>query len=191
MRKLSFREAYICWEVGPGECKVKSCIWVVITCTISKSWGEGMNGLSTALLKSTLGYWWMASWTWVSNVPSQSRKPTISWAASKELWSAGRGRWSCPSSLHWRDLICSTASRCRVLSIVQYCSIQGTEHLRQEDRLRAGAVQAGEEKGRFPGDLIMTFRYLNGDCKKERYRHFSRIYCDRTRGNGFKLKREI
>lgn len=46
--------------------------------------------------KMTQGYWWMASWTWDSNMPLQLRKPTVSWAASKEAWPAGQGRWSCP-----------------------------------------------------------------------------------------------
>jgi len=32
---------------------------------------------------------------------SQTRKPTISLAASKEAWTAGQGRWPCPSTLHW------------------------------------------------------------------------------------------
>jgi len=46
----------------------------------------------------------------------QPRKPTVSWAASKEVWPAGEGRWSCPSTLCWWCLTCSTASRCGVLS---------------------------------------------------------------------------
>ena len=67
--------------------------------------------------KKDLGYWWMISWTSeVSNVTSQPRKPTVSWAAFKEVWSSGQGRWSCPSALHWWVLTWSTASRCGVLS---------------------------------------------------------------------------
>ena len=34
----------------------------------------------------------------------------------------------------------------------------------------------------------MTFLYLKGACKKEGDRDFSRVCCDRTKGNGFKLK---
>ena len=33
--------------------------------------------------------------------------------------------------------------------------------------------------------------YLNGGCKKEGERLFSRVCCDGTRGNGFKLEEEI
>ena len=74
-------------------------------------------GLSTALPKKTWG--WMGSWTWASNVPSQPRKPTLSLSASKAAWSAGRGRWSCPSAPCWWDLTYSTASRCGVLSTAE------------------------------------------------------------------------
>ena len=40
----------------------------------------------------------------------------------------------------------------------------------------------------FWGDLIATFQYLKGVCKKEGDRLLSRVCCDRTRENGFKLK---
>ena len=63
--------------------------------------------------------WWMGSWTWASNVPLQPRKPTVSWAASNEAWSAGQRRWSHPSTLHCWDLIWSAPSRSGVLSIGQ------------------------------------------------------------------------
>jgi len=36
--------------------------------------------------------WWLKSWTAVDNVHSQPRRPTASWAASKAVWPAGRGR---------------------------------------------------------------------------------------------------
>jgi len=34
----------------------------------------------------------------------------------------------------------------------------------------------------------VSFQYLKGTCKKDRAKHFSRVCCDSTRGNGFKLK---
>ena len=34
----------------------------------------------------------------------------------------------------------------------------------------------------------MVCQYLQGGCRKEGDRHFSRIRGDRTRGNGFRLK---
>ena len=37
-------------------------------------------------------------------------------------------------------------------------------------------------------DLIVSFQYLKGDCKKEGDRLFSKICCDRIKGNDFKLK---
>jgi len=34
----------------------------------------------------------------------------------------------------------------------------------------------------------VAFQYLKGSCKKEGNIFFIRFYCDRTRGNDFKLK---
>ena len=58
--------------------------------------------------------------------------------------------------------------------------IQGMEHPPYRDRLRAGTGQLGA--------LESSLRYLKGGCKKERDRLFSSVCCDRTRGNGLKLK---
>jgi len=41
---------------------------------------------------------------------------------------------------------------------------------------------------RLRGDLIVDFQCLKGAYKKGEDRFFSRACCDRTRGNGFKLK---
>jgi len=38
------------------------------------------------------------------------------------------------------------------------------------------------------GDLIAAFKYLKEAYKKDKDKLFSRSCCDRTRGNGFKLK---
>ena len=53
-----------------------------------------------------------------------------------------------------------------------------------EGRLRAGVCSM--EKGRLRADLIVAFHYLKGTVRKDRL--FSSVCCDRTRGNGFKLK---
>jgi len=66
--------------------------------------------------KSTWRNWWMASWTWASNLPLPPRKPTVSWTASKEAWPAGRGRQSCLSVLLWWHLTWGTEFRGGVLS---------------------------------------------------------------------------
>ena len=45
-----------------------------------------------------------------------------------------------------------------------------------------------QEKRRLWGDLIAAFQYLKGGYKKEAERLFSRVCCDKTKGNGFKVK---
>ena len=66
--------------------------------------------------------------------------------------------------------------------------IQGVEQLSYEDRLRElGLISL--EKRRLQGDLIAAFQYLKGSFRKEGNRLFSRVCGDRTRGNGFKIKK--
>ena len=64
---------------------------------------------------------------------------------------------------------------------------QGMEHLSYKDRLRQ-LEQFSLEKRRLWGDLIVAFQYLKRNKRKEGDRLFSRICCDRTREDGFKLK---
>ena len=68
---------------------------------------------------------------------------------------------------------------------------QGMEHLPYEIRLRDLGLFS-LQKRRVQGGLRAAFQYLKGSCKKEGDRLFSRVCCDRTRGNSFRLKfREI
>ena len=63
-------------------------------------WGEGLGG---------------AGWQ-TSYVHLQPRRPTVSWAASRETWPAGQGKWFCPSTLLWRNPTWSSASSSGALS---------------------------------------------------------------------------
>jgi len=65
--------------------------------------------------------------------------------------------------------------------------IRGMEHLSYEERLRELGL-FHMEKEMLWGDLIAAFQYLKGASKKDRYKLFSRAYCDSRRVNGFKLK---
>ncbi|KFQ89849.1 hypothetical protein N337_04869, partial [Phoenicopterus ruber ruber] len=65
--------------------------------------------------------------------------------------------------------------------------IRGLEHLSSEDRLRE-LSSSSLEKRRLQGDLNAAFQYSKGAYKKDGDKLFSRACCNRTRGNGFKLK---
>ncbi|KAK4829003.1 hypothetical protein QYF61_001759 [Mycteria americana] len=64
--------------------------------------------------------------------------------------------------------------------------IRGMEQLTYEERLSGLFIV---EKRRLQGDLIAAFQSLKGAYKKDGDKLFSRACCDRTRGNGFKLKK--
>ncbi|KFQ86357.1 hypothetical protein N337_12859, partial [Phoenicopterus ruber ruber] len=65
--------------------------------------------------------------------------------------------------------------------------IRGMEQLSYEDRLRELGLFS-LEKRRLRGNLVAAFQYLKRAYKKDGGKLFSRACCDRTRGNGFKLK---
>ena len=62
--------------------------------------------------------------------------------------------------------------------------MQGMENLSYEDRLRELGLFSLEKRMLW-GDLNAAFQYLRGSYRRE---GDSRVYCDGTRGNGFKLK---
>ena len=65
--------------------------------------------------------------------------------------------------------------------------IHGMENPSYKDRLRDLGLFS-LEKRRPQGDLMAAFQYLKEGYKKEGDRIFSKVWCDRTKGNGSKLK---
>jgi len=77
-----------------------------------KGWEKNF---STAVLQRRIWeFQLMKSLVWVNGMCLQPRRPTVSWAAWREGWPAGRERWSSSSTMG--APICSTVSRPGVLS---------------------------------------------------------------------------
>ena len=65
--------------------------------------------------------------------------------------------------------------------------IQGLEHLSYEESLRELWLLS-LEKRRFWGDLIAAFQYLKRAYRKDGENTSSKVHCDRTRSNTFKVR---
>jgi len=65
--------------------------------------------------------------------------------------------------------------------------IRGLEQISYEEKLRDLGLFS-LKKRRLWGDLIAALQYLEGADKKKEDRLFGWVCCERTRGNGFKLK---
>ena len=109
------------WRGGPvwnsrssTRSSTRSCTWVRATPAINTVWG--IKEWKAALPRRTWGHRWMKSWIWATDVYLQPRRPTISWAASREARPAGWGREFCPSALLWWDLTWSPVSSSEALS---------------------------------------------------------------------------
>lgn len=133
----------------------RSCTWAGAILDKSTEW-EKMS-LRAAVQRRTWGFWWMKSRTWANNGLSEPRRPTVSWAASKEEWSAGQGKWFYCSTLPMWDSTWSIAFTSGVLTTTDVDQLEpvqsmgtkifkGMEHLSYKDRLRKWGLFSMEKR---------------------------------------------
>lgn len=98
--------------------RARFCTWDRAFLVIYTEWG--MRGWRTATQKGIWGFWWMASWIWVNNVPWEPKRPTISWSASSTALLAS---WE-------KGLSCSALLCTGVASLQVPCAVWGTTALK-------------------------------------------------------------
>ena len=86
----------------------RSYIWAGAISSTDRVWVE--NGLRAALRRRIWEFWLMKDSTRAGDVHLQTRRPTISWVASRDVWPAGWGRWFCSSTLLSSDPTWTTLS---------------------------------------------------------------------------------
>ncbi|PKU40553.1 rna-directed dna polymerase from mobile element jockey-like [Limosa lapponica baueri] len=89
----------------------------------------GDKGIESSPTKKDLGVSVDEKLDMTSNMYSQPRKPTVSWAASKEAWPTGQGWSFCPSTLLCKDPTWSTVSSSGALSWFEGTSPQHKKHI--------------------------------------------------------------
>lgn len=132
------------------------------------------------------------SWIWAVNVHLQPRKPTVSWAASKEVWSVG-WREGVTVRLHLEYFIQSWGLQYKkdmdLLEWLQWRVVKivwGLGHFCEEKLRQLGMFRL--EKRRFHWHPISAFQHVKRTYEKGRGRLFTGACTDRTRDNGCKLK---
>ena len=76
-----------------------------------------------------------------------------------------------------------------LLEHIQMRATKMMENLSCEGRLREMGLFSLERK-KLGGGLIVAFQYLKGGYKKKGNRLFSRVHCDKTWRNCFKIKED-
>lgn len=123
--------------------------------------------------------------TW--NVDLQNRKPTISWAVLKSMWSLGHERWLPSSTLLPRYLMSSTpsGSRTHIRKIWTYSNRSWEGAHRWSEGWSSSPVRTGWE---IWDCLVWRKNDSVETIRKDRQAFFIREWSDRMKGNDFKQK---